>query len=502
MLNIQQNTLPTSMPDTCENSISITVVDNFDEWQTMKDEWNRLVEQSISPSIFLTYQFLSAEWTALSQHNFLHILIIKQGDHLLGIAPLKIVLRRVCGILTRTIEPIASLIAEKDFFIVLKEEELFYKALVDYFYNNKELWHKLYFSMLPDDHLFLSALKQKFASCKNIILEDEHNLTHTCINISGDWQEYWSSLKPKFTKKIQNSFKKLCEIGEPHIIRINNHDKIMAYLNLYLKIEEHSWKDQMKSGITCTIDLFNTYQAILEACTNNGAEITFLTIGNQIMAGGIHITYNGEFNYLQTVYDQNFSQLNAGTILMTINIWRAFSEKLKRVHFMGNYEDYKRNWANYEWQSRTICARAKYSGEGLSYFGSSWFKEPIAQIFKHSEHEHQKVVPTEQLAPPLTIDLSKLAKEDLILDMKDLKEIFFKSENEPEPTQDKPSDGKLISKEEIEGLINERNHARQEHTWKRADEIRDYLKQHGITIQDTAQGTTYEYQAGSPTHRS
>lgn len=48
-----------------------------------------------------------------------------------------------------------------------------------------------------------------------------------------------------------------------------------------------------------------------------------------------------------------------------------------------------------------------------------------------------------------------------------------------------------ISEEKINALIDERNAARKEKNWKRADEIRDELKSKNVIIEDTPQGTKY-----------
>ena len=44
---------------------------------------------------------------------------------------------------------------------------------------------------------------------------------------------------------------------------------------------------------------------------------------------------------------------------------------------------------------------------------------------------------------------------------------------------------------EIEALILERKEAKKAKNFARADEIRNYLKEKGVTLTDTAQGTTY-----------
>jgi len=45
--------------------------------------------------------------------------------------------------------------------------------------------------------------------------------------------------------------------------------------------------------------------------------------------------------------------------------------------------------------------------------------------------------------------------------------------------------------EEIEALIEERNAARKNKDFKRSDDIRDELKEMGIILEDTSQGTRW-----------
>ncbi len=54
---------------------------------------------------------------------------------------------------------------------------------------------------------------------------------------------------------------------------------------------------------------------------------------------------------------------------------------------------------------------------------------------------------------------------------------------------------KGLSTEEIEGLIAERNQARKEKDWARADRLRDRLNELKVSLKDTPQGTVWEIEA-------
>ena len=55
-----------------------------------------------------------------------------------------------------------------------------------------------------------------------------------------------------------------------------------------------------------------------------------------------------------------------------------------------------------------------------------------------------------------------------------------------------PFAGEELLDDEIEGLIEERLTVRRERNFSRADEIRDLLKEKGIILEDTAQGTRWK----------
>jgi len=51
---------------------------------------------------------------------------------------------------------------------------------------------------------------------------------------------------------------------------------------------------------------------------------------------------------------------------------------------------------------------------------------------------------------------------------------------------------RALSEDELQQLIEERNHARRVQDWGQADEIRDALKEKGIALKDGPSGTTWE----------
>ncbi len=81
--------------------------------------------------------------------------------------------------------------------------------------------------------------------------------------------------------------------------------------------------------------------------------------------------------------------------------------------------------------------------------------------------------------------------EAMVEFMNEVKEIFGILKHEPsEWFKEVRGEGLELSQEEIERLIEERSKARKEKNYKRADEIRDFLKSKGILLEDRPDGKT------------
>ncbi len=63
-----------------------------DEWEKIKEEWNQLLENSINHVPFLRYEYLRQWWETCGggewEHCELCIITAYDGDNLVGIAPL------------------------------------------------------------------------------------------------------------------------------------------------------------------------------------------------------------------------------------------------------------------------------------------------------------------------------------------------------------------------------------------------------------------------------
>ena len=67
-------------------SLSIQIFDNFDSLSHIKDQWNKLVYNSLFPNIFLTWEWLSIWWRWFSEKKYLHLILIFKANYPMSFA--------------------------------------------------------------------------------------------------------------------------------------------------------------------------------------------------------------------------------------------------------------------------------------------------------------------------------------------------------------------------------------------------------------------------------
>jgi CelD/BcsL family acetyltransferase involved in cellulose biosynthesis len=69
--------------------LTTAAIEQEREWFPLSREWNELLSNSTSDSLFLTWEWLDAWWTHLSGADRLQVIAVRDGDLLVAVAPLR-----------------------------------------------------------------------------------------------------------------------------------------------------------------------------------------------------------------------------------------------------------------------------------------------------------------------------------------------------------------------------------------------------------------------------
>src|ERR1700730_16976649 len=68
--------------------LHVSIVQQEDEFKQMGESWNRLVRETVTPSLFLLHEWFDAAWAWRKRDGSLFVLCAYESDQLVGILPL------------------------------------------------------------------------------------------------------------------------------------------------------------------------------------------------------------------------------------------------------------------------------------------------------------------------------------------------------------------------------------------------------------------------------
>jgi CelD/BcsL family acetyltransferase involved in cellulose biosynthesis len=320
----------------------IKIIQNYDDFEKMKDIWNYMAEQSKYYVPWIRWEWFNLCIKYFLKANELYILLLYRDNILVTIAPFwrrQEIFRGVMNV--RKIEFIGNTYSPIKFFLFKdmhdQERQDNLIEIFSYLKKQKE-WDVIELDSIPEE-------KNNFANLKHAV--DKKYLKHKEFFCFGDWYldrinysyaDYFNRLPRNRKQEIERRKRRLEELGAIEFRVGKDRDKLDYYLDIYHKIRDKSWKaneaDQnfLKEFREFTID-------------QNWLRFGFLFLGDQPIAAQIRMVVNNTAYLLSTVYDPEFKKYSPGLILLA-EMFKYFIdlEEVQEIDNLKGDEPYKKEW--------------------------------------------------------------------------------------------------------------------------------------------------------------
>ena len=174
---------------------------SFDQ---ISDEWEEILPSTWTNEIFLTPTWQNIWWDNFGNESSLHLFALKEGSRLVGIAPLA----KHEG--TLTFIGGSDLFDYHDFVVVIGEEELFYRKLVDLIQDIG--FEFLDLKSIPEKSPTLPLMGKYLREIDVKVDIHEEDVT-PFLKLQGTWEQYLASLKKKNRHEINRKLRRLESSG-------------------------------------------------------------------------------------------------------------------------------------------------------------------------------------------------------------------------------------------------------------------------------------------------
>ena len=480
------------------------------------------MEQSVTNEVFLSWEWMFTWWeTFQGNGKTLYILTgIDSMKELVGIAPFYM---EHCGNgstigknIIRFCSSVETYPDHLDVIVKREYEHTFIGAILEHLKKNDKEWDEIHLDGVKESSVikkYLISIGKEYSYIVDYLPDSVCPFLLINQSTNHGYEPLQTNSRSTLARKRKNLLGKGgCKYG---IVKGEENDP-EPYLKELFSL--HAARAERK-GIMSTFSGDNIYdfhkRFAIRSSKDKKTTIAYIANDKAFLAIHYCMTHNNKYYIYQTGISQEGEKKSAGTVLLSILIKKAADEGCTEFDFSRGRHKYKLLWTDNARQDYSIIIQkynlqnnAKYilsrmlirPGKKMAKFvvlvlaqlSERWILNPVLWVLKIIS-SWWYVMRRMTVSNPLAHDQKNHSQDHVGPPNNEDKLYDFSLCEKNRLANRKCPYAVRIPIDDVERLLAERASARQNRNWKRADEIRVYLSQQGIELQDAPQETTWRY---------
>lgn len=311
----------------------MTISIRKESFDSIADEWECILPHAGANTIFITPWWQQLWWRRYRDaETRLEIFSVRNGDFLLGIAPL-MTRGNTLSFLGDT-----DLFDYHDFLVHEGCEDAFYTALWQQI--EAMAWNTMELKSLRESSETLSRFpKLAEANSWTTIVSEEDVSPYTILDSS--WDEYVAGLRKKDRHELRRKLRRLNNSNSANQYALHKSDAIADALPEFFKLMRASRPDK---DDFLTPDREQFFKDLAqELAPRDQFKLFFLELNDVRVASCICFDYNGSYLLYNSGYDPEYSRFSVGLLNKALCIQDAIETGKKSFDFLRGSERYKYN---------------------------------------------------------------------------------------------------------------------------------------------------------------
>jgi CelD/BcsL family acetyltransferase involved in cellulose biosynthesis len=340
----------------------LTCVSTEGEFLALEPDWNRLLMESSRPVPFLTWEWISTWWQHFGANSRLFVIVARDDrSRVVGIAPLRLVLRRTFGMVpVRSLEFLgyrgSAVCADHLDFLAepTHRTEICSRLLQEVLQRSKE-WDALVLADVAED----SPIPTLFPVLKNGVGDSPRSgPQEQCpyVNLPPQWELLLNSIKAKYRNNIKRRRERLQEIFQVTFDSRCTVDRAIPHMEIMERLHGSSRNRKGETGNFCIEPYRDFHRAVAQRMAQSGLlYLARLDCDGSPVAALYGFYLGGRLFGYQTGFDAAWETRGVGAVLQA----KVFEDAIERLHateydFLRGTEPYKYTWTNEERRTRTM----------------------------------------------------------------------------------------------------------------------------------------------------
>jgi len=289
------------------------------------------------PAVFVLPGWLDAWWQVFGAGFEPLVLIVREDDEVIGIAPLKFKDRMASFIGD------SSVCDYLDFVVAPGREDAFSRELLEYLQGHGV------------GCLVLETLRPESVAGHNIVVEGKrrgYSITCSPIDVSFEmdlpatWEAYLGSLESKQQHDVERKMRQLSAVAEVRFHVLRDSEVGGAELEAFFQMMADSRRDK---ALFLTAEMRLFFEKVTAAMSSYELlRLAFLEVGVVRVAAILYFEYNDRIYLYNSGYIQQYAEMNVGLVSKLYCIRGAIEERKRVFDFLKGSEVYKSRLGGHE----------------------------------------------------------------------------------------------------------------------------------------------------------
>lgn len=329
-------------------ALSVRIIESAAGFEGIRTDWNRLLQQVPTASIFSTPEWLLS-WLAAYGKGYKPLVITfhdGSAGTMIALAPLALTTRRAAIRKLSVLQLLGDGSGDSDNLDILATpgcEREVVSALLDFLATGQQRWDIASLDTMPADsptgHAFMLELKRRRWS--------QHVERGTCcaVFLPATWELYLQRISPKEREKIRYLSRRLEKKYRVKYRRCSDPDEVEPRLQQLFELHAKRWQQNGQAG-SFAIPERRTFYRLLSSVllSRNWLEFWILELDDTPAAAIYGFTYRGCCYSLQEGFDPAFNADSVGYVLRAHVLRHLIESGIQKYDFLGGVTDSKLRW--------------------------------------------------------------------------------------------------------------------------------------------------------------
>jgi CelD/BcsL family acetyltransferase involved in cellulose biosynthesis len=329
------------------SALQITVSESLDALEALRLEWEALLAETPTATIFSSWDWLVPWWNAFGADRKLRILAFRDSSHrLVGLAPLALVCRRVGGIRRRTLQLMGDGSGDSDNLdipILPGCEDAVVAALLAYLGDSRKDWDLCEFNTFVETSPAFQSLSA--ALSRRGWRRLYGSTPGYAIVLPEDWESLRRQLSPKMRAQIAQDTRKVAKRYQAAYRMCESESELDSCLDSLFHLHQSRWNAAGGPGVFGSPERRRFYSELSRSLLRQGRlQLWFMDVDGSPAGAEFDFRYKDALYNLQVGADPAYRDVSVGHLLRAHVLERAMADGTRTYDFLAGVQEYKRRW--------------------------------------------------------------------------------------------------------------------------------------------------------------